>query len=376
MIHTQFINAILKIIRTITVSSPVALLLLNGCIEHTFNISIINGETVKIEYHAKGDPMDFDDEGQLMPDSLSWQVHKWTEKKDDEKEYHLEAFRSIDLSADLNSILDWKRNIHDTLYLKSDYKLEREQKIFGVTWHFRGILYSRNFKIIYGDIWDYIPSECKALEDENQKKSMSSDEIQILEDKFALGVIQWNISRYDNLFDRVWQKAAVHISGLKDTSETILSIARAGWAEDLHQYMNNLDIKNPSTLNLDWWSDLRPLFLGRLVDVTGSETADIFSRIGDSFEREYQITKDIEDDSYKFNLELPGTTSATNGSKGKEGQIKWEITGGDLQNEDKIMTLRTFELSIWRAVIAAFILILILNLIRRGIRKKSTKGVD
>ncbi|MDP8239176.1 MAG: hypothetical protein P9X24_08805 [Candidatus Hatepunaea meridiana] len=364
MIHKSFTYIILGI---------VIVVILNSCIEHTFNISVLPESGIKVTYYAKGDPMDFDDDGQLLPDSTLWNVKTWIEEKDDENIYHVDASVTFDNYSDLDTLLNWQRNEMDTLHLDHDFSLRRVPNLFGVSWRFTGILYSRRFDEQYGDIWEFIPSECRLLEKDEELDKLPSSAIETLEEKYALGIIQWNINRFVKRFDQVWHLAAVHQTGLSDTSAITLSIARTGWEEDLHQYLNNLDVTEPAMLNLNWWSDLKPVFLGRLIDITGPEIVNLFKDISDAIEQDYQISKDIEDDVFHYIIKIPGKITSSNGSDNEKDEIIWEFAGKDLLNEDGVMIASSFELSVWRSALAAFLLILILNVIRRVLRKKRIK---
>jgi len=356
--------------------SLIPLTLLCGCIEHTFNLTVFPEAEIEIVYNASGDVMDFKDDGQLMPDSTIWDLRTWTEKRNDETVHNVEARLRLADPLELDKQLNWQHTDEDTVHLQRSFAVEKHPNLLGAVWRFTGVMFSRDFNKIYGDIWDYVPAECKVLEDTKQMEKLTSGEIEMLEEKFSLGVIQWNIERFKKLFDRVWAAATIHIPALGDTSETVLSIARVGWMEDLHQYLNELEIGEPSVANLDWWSDLRPIFLGRLIDVTGPQTADLFGRIGDAIEHKYQISKDIEDDQYNFIVKMPGKTISSNGSPSEEGHIKWEFPGKELQNEDIIMTAKNFKLSTWRAVVLTFLIVLILNYIRRLLFRKRVRGVQ
>ncbi|HHE46464.1 MAG TPA: hypothetical protein ENL08_02015, partial [Bacteroidetes bacterium] len=246
----------------------IPVMLLNGCIEHTFNLTVLPDEGVDVVYSARGDVMDFNDEGQLMPDSTVWDFNMWIEEQEDETIQNVKASLRIENLADLDRHLDWRRSKTDTLNLRHRFTVEKTTNPLGVDWVFTGVVFSRGFNLSYGDIWDYVPAECRALDDAKGMQEMKSEDIEILEERFALGVIQWNIHRFTERFDRVWNLSATHLPGLRDTSETTLSIAKAGWVEDLHQYLNKMDLNEPTLVNLDWWSDLRPLFLGHLIDIT------------------------------------------------------------------------------------------------------------
>ncbi len=132
--------------------------------------------------------------------------------------------------------------------------------------------------------------------------------------------------------------------------------------------MNDLDVHQPKTVNLEWWEDLRPLFLGRMFDIAGIDFIDKLSQIGDNVELEYQISKDMEDDSYVYNLLLPGTTINNNGSKNDEGWLEWEFEGKYLLNEDGIMHASSFVISWWRTGLLIFISLFALNLLRRKLK--------
>ena len=346
-----------------------------GCIEHTFNLTVLSEDEIDVLYEAQGDIMDFSDDGQLLPDSTVWEYDEWVEERKGETVKHVKAKLIITNIADLNTSLDWRYRVSDSLYLDHQFSIIRKTNLLGYTWSFKGTLKSRNFNVLYGDIWDFVPEECRALDNAEKENKLSSDEIKILEDKFALGIIQWNISRYTSLFNRVWQIAITHNPALIDTSETILSIARTGWEEDIHQYLNRLNVKNPSTQNLDWWSDLRPVFLGHMVDLTTPVNADLFSRIGDAVEKEYQITKDIEDDKFTFNLIMPGRKISSNANPEEKECCKWEILGKDLRNEDALMFAKKFEISPVRVAITTFVIILLISFFRRVIlRRRSVNG--
>ncbi|MCF7811647.1 hypothetical protein K9N50_11735 [bacterium] len=355
--------------KLLVISVSIFLLTSYGCIEHTFNLTVKPDSITDIKYHARGDRMDFDDQGQLFPDSTIWEVKTWIEKTDDDEVHHYESLVTIDDYSKFSEMLNWKKTESDTVYLQHEFNILKQDSWFGTDWIFTGVLYSREFDKLYGDIWDFVPEECRIIDDDEMMKQLSTEEIKILEEKFAVGIIQWNISRYIKLFDRVWQLAEIRQPALMDTSETILSISRAGWAEDLHEYLNDQDIENPNTMNLEWWNDLRPIFLGRLIDVAGEENVELFSTIGNSLERKYQISKDIEDDNFIFNLELPGNPSSTNGKEDENGRLTWEFSGKELQNSDGIMTAVSFEFSLWRTALIAFLIMLALNIIRTFVKK-------
>lgn len=345
------------------------LLFLTGCLEHTFKINVFNESNIELQYSGRGDRLDWDDDGQLLPDSTLWNLVRTIEEKEDETIHVIQGSLNIDSLALLSNFWNWNNTQDDTSHLQRSFNVSTNSSLFGRYWIFEGKLKNRNFLNLYGDIWDFVPEECRVLENDELLSDLSTDEIEQLEQKFSIGVLQWNLARYANNFHRVWLKAQNAHKSLPDTSTIEYSIAHSGWRDDLHIYLNQLDVSSPKTVNLDWWEDLRSVFIGRMFDITGPAHIYEIKSIADSFEREYQISKDVEDDTYNILIKLPGKTLGGNGEKGDDGWYSWSFNGNTLLNEDATLTLKSFELSLTRVAIAAFVLILLLNLIKRRKRK-------
>lgn len=362
---------------------PLALLLLLmccGCLEHTFRIDVLPDDKVNLSYEARGDRIDLEDGYDIFPDSSKWDVTRETEEKDDETIHILRAKGIQSSYKDIGRHFDWSEP-DDSLHLEKSFIVEEKFALFGKKYLFEGILKSREFSTRYGDIWDFIPEECRVLDDEELKAQLDVEEIELLEEKFSLGILQWNLARYQDRFEKVWLEMKRRGHNLPDTSETVYSIAASGWSDELRLYMNELDVSDPNTVNLEWWEDLHQIFLGRFYDLIGVKNMEICSQIADNMEERYQITKDIENDSYKVELTLPGKISRTNGDKGENGMITWEISGQTLQNEDAVMLATSTEISTWKLVVAALIALTLLRWINRLIfsyasNKKKKPKVD
>ena len=351
-----------------------------GCLEHTYYIQILPNEQVGLSYEVRGDQIDLNDGRELFPDSTLWGIQRRVEEHNDETVHILEGMIYLDNVNEIDSVLDWSKTEKDTVYLQRYVSVTKIQRLFGRTWIFKGIIYSRRFNELYGDIWNYVPSECRALDEEELRQTLTSEEIIELENKFSLGIFQWNRARFEQRFDQLWEIIKTRFPNLPDTSATIYSIARAGWMDDLHRYLNELEIpEDPAMTNLDWWNDLRPLFVGRLIDITGSEIAGEIIKIGNAIEQKYQITKDIEDDLYYFKVRMPGIITSTNANTTSEEDdddewIKWDFNGKYLWNSNGIMDASSFEISIWRTGVGILVLIIVLNLFRRKLIQLRTKS--
>ncbi len=314
--------------------------------------------------------MDLEDGYDLFPDSLDWNLERTIEEKDDETVHILSGIKSETGLPKLSELLNWKRNPRDTVRLQRDFTLHRESKLFGESIIFSAKFNSRNFDKRYGDIWEFVPEECQILEDDEMKSALSSEEVELLEEKFSLGVLQWNLARYEKRFVEAWDRLKDRNISMSDTSETTFSIVNAGWSDDLRMFINDLDVQDPNTTNLEWWEELRSVFLGRLIDIAGINSAELISRIADNLELEYQVAKDIDDDNFKVILILPGRITDSNGMVSENGAVAWDISGEDIKNADYVLHAECFDLNVIRISIAALISLFILRWIKALVWRK------
>ncbi len=331
---------------------------LSGCLEHNYEFKVHPNGSIDCKITIRGDLVDMMDGTDLFPDTTLWQVKHITESDDRETTHIIEAFSHIEDPNLLSSLFLWSKNPADSLFLKKDFKLDIDRNILYHRWRFYGILSSRQFNNLYGDIWDFVPEECRLLEDNYQYEQMPSSDIDMLEKKFALGIIQWNKARYERIFERIFLKAQYRDSSLLDTSSDEYTIARSGWFDDLHRYLNQLDVPQPETVNLDWWKELRPQFLGRFADFLPAEKLNLIADLADAVEKEYHISRDIKDDVYRIKLTLPGWIIRTNGDK-ESGSLKWEFDGEFLQNYDALINAESIEIDYINIICLTIALVLL-----------------
>jgi len=319
-----------------------AILALTGCLEHRYQFSVLTDQSVSVHYELRGDRVDIEDGNELLPDSAIWSIERSVEESEEETAHIIKGTRSIKSFQELSKILDWKKGIQDSIYFQPQVSMTSRTVFFGKRWDFSAILPSRKFNETYGDIWDYVPEECRAIENEDELKNLPSDEVKMLEKKFGLGVIQWNRARYERAFDYVWQVCNANNLLLPDENQTGLSVAKAGWIDDLHIYLNSLDVGEPQTANLNWWTDVKPQFVERFSNLIDTSIITRMVAIADAAENNYLISKDLEDDKFLFELSLPGLVSTENGEI-EDNLVKWEFSGKDISNDEITMIASTFQ---------------------------------
>jgi len=354
----------LKLRHFIAMSVCVAL---SGCLEHKYNISLLRDSSVEVDYELRGDRVDLEDGQELLPDSLLWKTERSVEDGEEETTHILKGSQHISSPSNLSDLLDWKRRASDSVYFVPFVELVPKTMLFTKKHLFFSKIKARRFNELYGDIWEYVPEECRAIEDEDALKQLPTEEVKMLELKFGLGIIQWNRARYERAFDQVWNIASARSLLKPDSDQIGFSVAKAGWIEDIHIYLNSLDIGKPQTANLKWWETLKPAFISRFANLIDSSKAGDVIAIADAVELHYQISKDLEDDRFTFELSLPGFVSAGNGSN--TGQVvTWEFSGKDFSNEDVELHASTTQVD----YLQVFALLVIITAIYYA--KRSSKG--
>ena len=351
---------------------------LSGCLEHRFQVRLNNDGSVEAGYRLEGTPSDFGGDHFLLPDSARWQLKRTTENREDETVERLEASATISRYDSLRHYFDWRNSPADTIFLIPELTLDRRWHIAGQRWTFRAVLPSRRFKEFYGDETEFIPPECAALlENDSLAETLPPEEVSRLEKRYAMGILQWNNERYLRRFDQVWEAVNKADTDLPAVAPETFSIARAAWAEDLHRYLNQMDVPaDPELMNLEWWAELKPLFLGHFVDLLGAEQIPVVIVVAEASEREYQISKSLKTDSYQVRSRLPGIRLKSPPAEREGEWLIWKCSGEELLNEDRSFFAASFQPSYWRvALVLALAFIAAILLVRR-MRRRGGSGSD
>ena len=335
----------------------------SGCVEHSLTLTVLSEDKILIDYSMQGDRIDMEDGLTLLPDSTKWNSTRSVEENDDETVHIFKSSIYIDSFTQLNSALDWSVGAADSVFLTRSLAIEVKDFFLGKSYTFTCEYPSRNYSQNYGDIWEFIPPECRILEDDDQVDSMTSHEVELLEKKYALGLIQWNRQRYENRFNKVWKNFIEGQPEFESIPQTSFSIAMAGWKDDLRLHMNSIDVDNPDLLNLEWWAELKPLFLGRFADLIGSDRITLVEQISESMDKKYKISRDLDDEEFELKLLLPGKVIQTDGVKGDADNVLWTFTGKELMENDIHMNTYSIKPSFQKIGLTILCLLLIIGFV-------------
>jgi hypothetical protein len=347
-------------------------LLFTGCLEHRYNISVVSDRRISIDYKLSGDRADMEDGNEILPDSTTWNLTRSVEETEEKTTHIVEGRFLVSDEAELGQALNWRKSSADSLYFTPELSLESHWTLFGRVWLMDLKIESRRFIELYGDIWEYVPPECRALEDDDLLRELPESESAMLERKFGLGVIQWNRNRYERLFTRVWEKSIQKGAIFKDTTEATREMIEVAWESDIHSYLNELDVGDPQTANLLWWGDLRPLFLGRFADIADTQQLDLIGATADAIDTDYKISKDMEDDNFIFRIKLPGWILKADGER-DGGELVWEVNGKEFMNDGVTLHAKSFSLSSFQVSLGILVLFGVVILVTRRSASSSRK---
>jgi len=311
----------------------------------------------------QGDRIDMEDGLTLLPDSTVWNSSRTVEENDDETVHIFKSSVYIDSFSQINSILDWSNSAADSVFLSRNIVIKVKDFFLGKSYTFSCNYPSRNYSKRYGDIWDFIPPECRVLEDDDQVDEMTSHEVELLEKKYALGLIQWNRNRYEQRFSKVWNHLKEKQTDLNSIPQSSFSIALAGWKDDLRLHLNSIDANDPDLLNLEWWTELKPLFLGRFIDLIGADNITIVEQISESMDKDYKISRDLDDEEFELNLLLPGKVIQTDGVKGDAESVLWTFSCKEILDHDVNMQSYSVKLSLIKISLTLIALFVILGIL-------------
>ncbi len=336
-----------------------AVIIQSGCVEHSLKLTVLSENKLNIDYTMQGDRIDMEDGLEHIPDSTIWNSSRSIKENDDETIHIFKSSLLLDSLELLSEALDWSKNSPDSVYLFKKAKVNVNEYFFLKIYTFYGYFQSRNFTHKYGDIWDYIPLECKVLENDNTVDAMTSSEVEILEKKYALGLIQWNRARYEQRFHKVWKIMKHKLADLRSIPQSSFSIAFSGWKDDIRQHLNSIDADNPDLLALEWWEDLRPQFLGHFVDLLGMENISLVEQVSESIDKDYRISRDLDDEQFELELILPGIALNSDGTKQDDGSLIWKFSGKELMDGDIDMHSQSIQLAYWNISLSIFGLLIL-----------------
>jgi hypothetical protein len=350
------------------------MILCSGCIERHYAYKVNLDGACEFTYQAKGDSADIYDPVGSYPEAPFFNITTRQELDDSGRtSFVLEAkalFRHDTIPAVLGlREVPWAEILlhHPAIFGHAGY-------FFFNRYHFQLTFIGRHRDAIEGDRWRFIPEECRVLEN-GQDSLLSEAERAILEEKYAAGMILWNLERYRTRYHEVIGRSLALHPEIKISQAWIDSAyADLDSLLDLHfraiQYL--AAEKRLEQISLEWWKALEPaahqIILENLNLIGETALVNELLRVSQLLEMQHQVSEDLGDESFEIRLDMPGRITNSNSQIMEKGVIIWKYIGEDFAADDVVLeasSLYFFPVRIAGALIFLLLVVLIIRSRRR-----------
>ena len=311
------------------------LLLVSACVEHKFSFHISPDGNYKVHYSAHGDKMDLQDHDFPMPFGVKWDIHSTMEQIEAES-YDYSAHRLFKRNEEFPVSFYNGDSIYFESLLKHLAEIKHSNWFFWERYKFEFRFSGRKVKSKY-------PLVGQFMEDiENPPDGwMREALIYLLTETLKRTDLEWNTRPIITTELNSW------------IEEELQSVGDSTLLEELDYYKN---------LGLDVIMQPAPPMLYNEMDL-------IFKTLED----ELEITLDLLDDSFEFQLILPGILESNNADSLAGDTLFWSLNLENYLTEDYILTAKSGISYPGRQKWGvAFIIILGLLFIGIRMRKKRT----
>jgi hypothetical protein len=352
----------------------------SGCIERHYSYKINLDGSCEFHYKAKGDSADIYEPLGSYPESPFFRITTSREMDDSGRvSFVLEAW--ADYRGDsIPAVLGLREVPWTQILLHHPARMKRSTFFFLSTYNFELTFKGRQRESIEGDRWKFIPQECRILEEGNDSL-LTDSERAVLEEKYAAGMLLWNLERYRLRFREIIQRA-MELHPEAQIPQAWVDSARSDLDSllDLHfraiQYL--AAEKKLDEISLEWWEALGPaankLILENLNMFGDSALPGEVLRISELLEMQHHVSEDLIDESFEVRVDMPGRITRSNAPTMDKGVIVWKYVGEDFAGEDVVLQASSLYLFSGRIVGIIIALALIFALWRFGRRKPSADG--
>ena len=274
----------------------IILLLLSSCVEHKFNIHISPNGSYKVEYSAHGDKEDIQDLDFTIPSSNEWIIHS-TINNGEAESYDYVASKNFERGQFFPETFYMGDSIYYDSLLKHPLNINHSNWYFWET-------YSIEITFIGRGVQNKYPLIIDLIQDINNPPNGWKHQ-----------ALEYMLMQTLNLIDIDWNDRPIIKAELKDWIDNDLFLVEDSILfEDSDYYKNiGLDII---------MQPLSPTYY------------DSIDSIYKFLEDELQITLDLVDDSFDFEVVLPGHIESSNADSTFGNTLFWTLNIEDYINED------------------------------------------
>ena len=275
------------------------LTLIFSCVEHKFFFRVSPDGSIQVDYNAHGDRSDLTDFDFTLPHDLNWTINSTLDDAEAES-YDYTAHRIFTRNEDLPATFYNGDSIYFESLLKHPIEVKHSNWFFRETFIFEAKFVGRKVEIKYPMVSQLLQNK------EEQPQGWIKEALAyLLTETLFRSDIEWNTR-------------PIITAGLKEWLNTELqSISDSTLLEEIDYYKN---------LGLDIIMHPAPPAIYNDMD-------SIFKTLED----ELQITLDLIDDSFAFQLILPGILESNNADSLAGDTLFWSFEMEDYMNDDYTM---------------------------------------
>lgn len=340
------------------------LLLLNsGCLERHYQYKMNLDGSCDFTYQARGDSADIYDPVGSYPEAPFFKIKTWSETDTAGKVTQVLEANASYTADSIPATLGLREVPWTSILLQHPARFNRKAFFFFNTYKFALTFQGRDRNGIEGDRWKYIPEECRALEN-GEDSLLSQAERAVLEEKYAAGMLLWNVERYKLRFQEIIQRA-MQLHSKTKVSQAWVDSAMTELDTLLDALFHSVQMqatRGLDKINLEWWDALEPQanrILTQNLNIMGdSALAAEVLRVADLLELRHQVSKDLLDESFEIRVDLPGRITKSNAPTMDKGVLVWKYLGEDMQESDVALEASSLYLYPGRITVAIGLLVI------------------
>ena len=275
------------------------LILVFSCVEHKFSFTVSPDGSYKVEYKGHGDKNDLTDFDFPLPTSGKWTINSTLENTEAES-YDYTAHRLFKRNEYFPTTFYNGDSIYFESLLKHPIKVKHYNWFFRESFSFDVEIGGRNVSSKYPKVEQFI------LDTENPPMGWLKEAlVYLLTETLNQAEMEWN-------------------------TRPIIAAELLNWKN------NELEILSDSTLleEIDYYKNIG---LDIIMQPASPDLYNEMDSIFKSLEDELTITLDLIDDSFSFQLILPGILEYTNSESSASDTLFWSFELQDYMNENFVM---------------------------------------
>ena len=274
-------------------------ILVFSCVEHKFSFTVSPDGSYKVEYKGHGDKNDLTDFDFPLPTSGKWTINSTLENTEAES-YDYTAHRLFKRNEYFPTTFYNGDSIYFESLLKHPIKVKHYNWFFRESFSFDVEIGGRNVSSKYPKVEQFI------LDTENPPMGWLKEALfYLLTETLNQAEMEWN-------------------------TRPIIAAELLNWKN------NELEILSDSTLleEIDYYKNIG---LDIIMQPASPDLYNEMDSIFKSLEDELTITLDLIDDSFSFQLILPGILEYTNADSSASDTLFWSFELQDYMNENFVM---------------------------------------